>query len=206
MPIFEDTIHNYFDARIQTLGRVKTRSLGADSLTLAALNVLVYSQLEGGVKDLVSCVLHHVNARHMPLSDINPGLLAWRNPDELDRFRSAVDFNMVATPSPFAPLLTRRVKVRSINRRFELNQMGWATIKRVYSGLGLDYTSVEKSKAEIDQLVDDRNEVAHYGAMASVAAKFIEKHIRDNVVVVETVLTDFSIQLLTFFTNRLHMR
>jgi hypothetical protein len=206
MPIFEDSIHDHFDARIQTLGKVKARSVGADSLTLAALNVLVYAQLEGGVKDLASCVLRNVNIRRMPLGDIKPELLQWRNPRAIDRFRSMVDFQMVAKPSPFAPMLVRQFKVRAIDRRHELNQMSWGAIKQIYSGFGLDHTNIDKSRAEIDQLVDDRNSVAHHGVLPTIAATLMEKHIRDNVMIVENVLTDFSIQLLPFFTNRLHMR
>jgi hypothetical protein len=206
MATFEDRIQDNLDARISTLGKVKIRSLGADSLTLAALNVLVYAQLEGGVKDLAACVLRDVNARGMALGTIKPGLLEWRNPDAIDRFRSMVNFDMVALPSPFNPILGKRIKVRGINRKFELNQMSWKAMKRVYSGLGLDYTYIEKSKAQIDDLVDYRNTAAHYGVLPPVATALLERQVRENVVIVENVLTDLSIQLLPFFSNGLHMR
>jgi hypothetical protein len=206
MATFEGRIQDHLDARISTLGKVKLRSLGADSLTLAALNVLVYAQLEGGVKDLAACVLRDVNARGMALGTIKPGLLKWRNPDELDRFRSMLNFDMVALPSPFNPILGKRIKVRGINRKVELNQMSWKAMKQVYSGLGLDYAYIEKSKAQIDDLVDYRNIAAHHGVLPPVATAFLERQVRENVVVVENVLIDLSIQLLPFFTNRLHMR
>ena len=206
MPTFADRIHSYFDLRISTLGRIKSRTLGADSLTLTALNVLVYAQLEGGVKDLASCVVRDLNIRHLPMGDIKPDLIQWRNPSEINRFRSMVDFHMIATPAPFAPALAKRVKVRGIDRRNELNQMSWDAIRRVYKGLSLDFSEVELLAARIDQIVDDRNEAAHYGLLPSVAATFMEKHVRDNAMVVENVLTDFSLRILPFFSDRLHMR
>ena len=86
---------------MSTLGKIKARSLGADVLTLTALKVLVYAQLEGGIKDLASCVVRHVNNRRMSVGDINPRLLLWRNAEDIRRFKSMVTFQMIAAPSPF---------------------------------------------------------------------------------------------------------
>lgn len=83
MATFKDRIFEYCDTRVSTLGKIKTRSLGADVLTLTALKVLVYAQLEGGIKDLASCVIRDLNNRRMPLSDINPRLLQWRNAEDI---------------------------------------------------------------------------------------------------------------------------
>jgi hypothetical protein len=206
MPIFQDRIHGHFDERITTLGKIKARSLGADSLTLTALNVLVYAQLEGGIKDLASCVLRDLNLRHMTVGEIRPDILKWRNPDEIDRFRAMVDFEMIAKMSPFAPNLGKRLKVKAINRRAELNQMSWEAITRIYRGLGLDPKEIEPLKTRIDEIVDDRNAAAHHGSLLGVAVAFMEQHVRDNVLAVEAVLTDFSLQLLPFFINRQHAR
>jgi hypothetical protein len=144
--------------------------------------------------------------RRPALGEIKPNLLRWRNPSEINRFKSMVDFNMIAMPSPFAPALIRRFKVSGINRRSELNQMGADAIKKVYSGLGLDSAEIERLRTKIDQIVDDRNEAAHHGLLPTTAATLMEKHVRENVDVVENVLTDFSLQLLPFFSNRLHVR
>jgi len=110
MVTFEDRIISIFDNRVRTLGNIKTRSLGADGLTLTALNVLVYAQLEGGIKDLIACVLHDVNSRRPPFGDINPVLLRWRNSGELKRLKAMVDFDMIAMPSPFSSVLTKRFR------------------------------------------------------------------------------------------------
>ena len=206
MPTFEESVHNHFDARTSILGKIKSRTLGADALTLTALNVLVYAQLDGGIKDLASCVLRDLNRRPLQLGEIKPEILQWRNPHEINRFKSMVDFTMIAQASPFAPALMRRLKVAAINRRTEMNQMGWDTIRRVYSGFGLDVTEIERCKTKIDQIVDDRNEAAHHGVLTDKAASYMEKHVRENVAVVEDVLTHFSLQLLPFFTNRLYVR
>jgi len=206
MPQFEDFISENYDSRISTLARIKARSLGADTLVLSALTVLAYAQLEGGVKDASACVIKHVNARNMELGEIAPKLLAWRNQDEIARFRLMVDFDMIGTTSPFAPALKRRVKVKAINRRHELNQMSWAALKRLYDGFGLDLAFVERSAARIDELVDARNEAAHHGVMPKTAAALLENQVRQNVLTVENVLTDLSLQLLTFFSNRMHRR
>jgi hypothetical protein len=206
MPTFQDRIHSYFDSRVSTLGRIKSRSLGADSLTLTALNVLVYAQLEGGIKDLVSCVLRDLNIRHPPMGEIKPDIVQWRNPDEINRFKAMVDFHMIAKPAPFSAALTKRFRVRGINRRSELNQMSWDAIRRVYKGLGLDYSGVQLFGAKIDQIVNDRNEAAHHGTLPSIAATYMEQQVRDNAMVVEKVLTDFSLRILPFFEDRLHTR
>lgn len=206
MPIFEDKVNDHFNARVRTLGGIKTRSLGADGLTLLALNVLVYAQLEGGIKDLAGCVLHDINARRPPFGDIKPDLLRWRNPDEIDRLRSMVDFDMIAKPSPFSSAMGKRFRVKAINRHGELNQMGWEAIRQVYSGFGLDTSGVEKLKTKIGEIVSDRNEAAHHGVLPPTLASQMEQHVRDNVVVVENILFDFAIQILPFFTNRKHLR
>jgi hypothetical protein len=206
MPPFEQRIQSHLDDRTRTLGRIKTRSVGADSLTLTALSVLVYAQLEGGMKDLAACVLKDLNLRRLPVGDIKPELLRWRNPDEINRFKSMVDFEMIAMPSPFTPALERRFRVNGINRRNELNQMGWEAIRRVYRGLGLDHAEIDKLRTKIDEIVEDRNEAAHHGILPSTAATFMEQQVREKVGVVENVLTDFCLQVLPFFTNHLHMR
>src|SRR5208283_296045 len=203
---FEQKVHSYFDARTSTLGRIKARSMGADSLTLTALGVLVYAQLEGGVKDLAACVLKDPGLRSLTLGEIKPQLLRWRNPGEIDRFKAMLDFDNIATPSPFAAMLAGRFEVKTINRRNELNQMGWEAIKSVYRGLGLDYSEIESLRTKIDEIVDNRNEAAHHGVLKGTAATILEKQVRDNAVVVENVLTHFSLQLLPFFVNRMHKR
>jgi len=206
MPTFEPAIQNHLDARVATLGKIKARSLGADIVMLTALNVLVYAQLEGGVKDLAACVLRNLNSRRMSLGDIRPGLLEWRNPDALDRFRRAITFDVVGMPSPFAAVLAKRFTVRPINRRHELNQMSWASLSEIYVGLGLDRKNVETLKTKIDQMVDARNAAAHYGDLPGTTSGLMEKQVRENVGIVEDVLWDFSVQLLPFFTMRLHRR
>lgn len=206
MPPFEERIQNHLDERTRTLGRIKTRSLGADILTLTAFGVLVYAQLEGGIKDLAACVLRDVNLRRLPVGDIEPRILRWRNPDEINRFKTMVDFDMIALPSPFASALGRRFRVSGINRRSELNQMSWEAIRRVYSGLGLDYTEINHLRTKIDEIVEDRNEAAHHGILPSIAATYMEKQVREKAGVVENVLTDFCLQVLPFFANQMHMR
>jgi hypothetical protein len=206
MATFEDRICDYCDTRVSTLGKIKARSLGADALTLTALKVLVYAQLEGGIKDLASCVLRDVNNRRLAVGDINPGLLQWRNAEDIRRFKSMVTFQMIAAPSPFGGALSKHLKVRGINRKNELNQMDWEAIKKVYNGFGLDCTSVEKLRGRITQIVEDRNDAAHYGVLPTLRATLMEKQVRENADIVEHVLTDFSIQLLPFFASNLHRR
>jgi hypothetical protein len=206
MPQFEDDVSGYYDSRITTLARIKVRSLGADTLVLSAMTVLAYAQLEGGVKDLSACVIKNVNRRKLEWGEITPRLLKWRNQEELVRFRSVVDFDMICATSPFEQLLKKRVQVRPINRVREFNQMNWGALRTVYEGFGLDSGSVERLAAKIDALVGSRNEAAHRGVLPMTAAALLEGQVRENVRVVEDVLTDLTIQLLTFFTNKLHMR
>lgn len=206
MATFEERICGYCDSRVSTLGRIKARSLGADVLTLTALKVLVYAQLEGGIKDLASCVFRDLNNRRMALGDINPRLLQWRNATDIGRFRSMVTFQMIGVRSPFAAELGKQLKVRGINRRSEFNQMDWEAVRSVYSGLGLDHRSVERLRGRITQIVDDRNDAAHYGVPPALATALMEKQVREDADVVEHVLTDFSVQLLPFFQSGLHKR
>jgi hypothetical protein len=206
MSQFENIVNGYYDARISALARIKSRSLGADTLVLSALTVLAYAQLEGGVKEISACVIKHVNRQKLEWGEIAPRLLNWRNLEDLARFRSAVDFDMIGATSPFFPLLKRRAQIRPINRRRELNQMSWAALKTVYRGFGLDCTNIERSAANIDSLVDARNEAAHHGVMPLIANALLEHQVRENASIVEDVLTDLSLQLLAFFENRLHRR
>jgi hypothetical protein len=206
MPTFEERIFGYCDTRVSTLGRIKARSLGADVLTLTALKVLVYAQLEGGIKDLASCVFRGINSRRMALGEINPRLLQWRNADDIYRFRSMVTFDMIGTPTPFAAELGRYLKIRGINRKREFNQMDWESVRRVYSGLGLDCRSVEKLREQITHIVEDRNNAAHHGVLPTVATTLMERQVRESADAVEHVLTDFSLQLLPFFKDNLHRR
>lgn len=206
MAIFEDRICDYCDARVNTLGKIKARSLGADVLTLTALKVLVYAQLEGGIKDLASCVLRDLNNRHMSVGQINPRLLQWRNPDDIRQFKSMVTFQMIAAPLPFGGGLGKHLKVRAINRKSELNQMDLEAIKGVYKGFGLDLTSVEKLRGPITQIVEERNNAAHHGILPTLGTTLLEKQVRQNADIVEHVLTDLSLQLLPFFATGLHRR
>ena len=206
MPTFEERLQSHLDARTDTLGKIKARSVDADMLTLTALNVLVYAQLEGGIKDLASCVLRDINYRRPPLGDIRPAIIRWRNPDEIERFKSTISFEMIANHEPFANLLQRRFTLRGINRKSELNQMGWDAIKRVYIGLGLDYSSIQKSRTRIDEIVIDRNQAAHHGILPQTALDIMAQHLRENADAVESILFDFCLQLIPFFTSGLHLR
>jgi hypothetical protein len=206
MATFEERICGYCDTRVSTLGKIKARSLGADVLTLTALKVLVYAQLEGGIKDLASCALRDLNNRRMAVGDINPRLLQWRNAEDIRRFKSMVTFQMIGALSPFAGALGKQLKVRGINRKSEFNQMDWDAVRKVYSGLGLDYSSVEKLRGQITQMVEDRNDAAHYGVLPTLGTTLMERQVRENADVVEHVLTDFSVQLLPFFASGLHRR
>lgn len=206
MAAFEDLLSNHYDRRVGTLARIKSRSLGADILVLSALTVLTYAQLEGGIKDISASVIRHINMRRMRLGEVAPGLLNWRNHRELGRLRALVEYDMVGRASPFEAALKRRVVVRSIDRRREMNQMGWAGVRKVYDGFGLDYRGVEPVAAQIENLVAARNEAAHHGIMPPIASAMLEGQLRDNVHAVENVLTDLTIQLLTFFSDRKHIR
>jgi hypothetical protein len=202
MANFQERISEYCDARVSTLAKIKARSLDADVLTLTALKVLVYAQLEGGIKDIASCVLRDLNSRRLPVSDINPKLLEWRNSEDIRQFRSMVTFEMIAAPSPFGSALGKRLRVRGINRKNELNQMDWDAIRRVYEGLGLDHSSVEKVRGRITLILDDRNEAAHYGVLPTLGKALMEGQVRENADTVEYVLTDFSLKLLPFFCEQ----
>lgn len=206
MPPFENAVKDYLDARISTLARIKTRSLGADTLVLSALTVLAYAQLEGGVKEISGCVIKDVNRRKLEWGEAAPRLLKWRNQEDLARFRSTVNFEMIGESAPFAPFLKKRVQIKPINRRREFNQMTWGKIKTVYEGFGLSSRGIERYAANIGSLVDARNDAAHHGAMPTTAAAMLENQVRDNVRVVEDVLTDLALQALAYFENGLHRR
>ncbi|MGB8116932.1 MAG: MAE_28990/MAE_18760 family HEPN-like nuclease, partial [Candidatus Sulfotelmatobacter sp.] len=194
------------DDRARTLARIKTRSVGADTLTLTALSVLVYAQLEGGVKDLAACVIKDLNILRPNIGRIRPKLLVWRNPEEIDKFKARVDFDMIAAASPFASALAVPFQLKPINQRYELNQMDWKAIGKVYTGLGLDHAEINKLRTKIDEIVEDRNQAAHHGVLPATAAANMERQVREKVDVVETVLTDLCLQLLPFFSNALHAR
>jgi len=205
--MFEDEIQNLYDERVAILGRIKSRSLGGlDVLSLTALNVLTYAQMEGGIKDLAALTIRNTNARHMPLGEISPALLEWRSADELDRFKSAVNFKMVGDPNPFAAALARKVKIRGIHRHREMNQMNSVTIKKVYRGFGISSTGIESSAAAIDGLVEARNTAAHYGLPSPSASNLLELQLRDHVKTAEFVLTDFAINLIPYFSTKMHRR
>lgn len=206
MPTFEESLQKSYDERLNTLARIKARSLGADGLQLTAMTVLTYAQLEGGTKDICSYTIRQINLRNLQIGELAPRLLQWRNPADLDRFKSALNFEVLAAISPFATALQRRVKIRSINRRYEFNQMSWESLKTIYRGFGLQSSSVSHHASEIDQLVEARNLAAHYGVLPSLASAMAEAQLRTNVVVVEDVLTDLTIQLLPFFANKMHLR
>jgi len=54
--------------------------------------------------------------------------------------------------------------------------------------------------------VEDRNQAAHHGVLPSTLASDMEQQVRKKVDVVESVLTDFCLQLLPFFSSRMHVR
>lgn len=87
-----------------------------------------------------------------------------------------------------------------------MNQMDWRAIGEVYTGLGLNHTEINKLKTKIDEIVEDRNQAAHHGALPPLAANYMEQQVREKVDVVETVLTDLCLQLLPFFISNLHVR
>ena len=148
MASFEEKIQNHLDDRARTLARIKTRSVGADTPTLTALSVLVYAQLEGGVKDLAACVIKDLNILRPNIGRIRPKLLVWRNPEEIDKFKARVDFDMIAAASPFASALAVPFQLKPINQRYELNQMDWKAIGKVYTGLGLDHAEINKLRTK----------------------------------------------------------
>ena len=205
--MFEAEIQNLYDERVAILGKIKHRSLGGlDVLTLTALNVLTYAQMEGGIKDIAACTIRNINARHMLLGEISPALLDWRNADELDRLKSAVNFKMAGNQDPFATVLARKVKIRGIHRQREMNQMNSVTLRRVYRGFGISPSGIEIHAAAIDGLVEARNSAAHYGLPSPLANHLLEVQLRDYVKTAEFVLTDFSISLLPYFSVKMHRR
>jgi hypothetical protein len=206
MSPFESAVNVYYDARIGTLAAIKARSIGADNLVLSALTVLAYAQLEGGVKDMSACVIKHVNRMKLGWGEVSPRLLKWRNKEDLTRFRSAVDFDMIGAANPFAVLLKKRAQIRPINRRGELNQMTWSALEAVYNGFGLNAMDIEQNAASIDSLVGARNDAAHRGILPIATAKILERQVREHVSVVETVLTDLALQLFAYFNSNLHRR
>lgn len=54
-------------------------------------------------------------------------------------------------------------------------------LRRVYRGLCLECTEIDRLKTSIDQIVSVRNEAAHHGVLPSVAATYMEQHLRENV-------------------------
>lgn len=206
MGTFEERISNCYDDRILTLGKIKSRSIGADALTLTALTVLTYAQLEGGVKDLVAFTIRDFNMRKVTIAKASPYLLKWRNPEEIDRFRSFVNFEMIVDPSPFDPLLARQLRLKGINRKSEFNQMDWAALRRIYTGLGLNYSSIATAADQIDNLVAARNQAAHHGMPPNVAIPILEGQLRSQVDLVQDVLTDLGIRLLPYFSGKTHLR
>jgi hypothetical protein len=203
---YEDAVHDYYDQRTGTLGKILARSIDADNLTLTALSVLAYAQLEGGVKDLAILVVKHVNHRNLEIGEISPSLLTWRSESELERFKSALTFDAIARAYPFEELLKRTIKIRGIDRRYELNQMSSEVLSAVYAGFGLDRSQVELHSSQIDDLVETRNEAAHHGVTPQIEAQLMEQQLRSNVKMVGIVLTDLSLQLLSFFSGKLHLR
>jgi hypothetical protein len=206
MPAYEDSIHGYYDERTATLASIKSRSVGADVITLTALNVLVYAQLEGGIKGLASIVIKNINARKLAVGRIAPCILKWRNPNEVDRFRAMVDFDMITTAAPFSSALTRHVEISGINRRFELNQMSWDAVRAVYRGFGLSDQNISQFASNIDDLVETRNAAAHHGLPKKVASPLMEVQLRNDVTMVGNVLTDASLQFLQYFSGDKHLR
>jgi hypothetical protein len=206
MSQFDEELHAFYDARILTLAKIKTRTLGADALVLAALNVLVYAQMEGGVKELSSRTIKDVNRRKLPLGVLSPSLLRWRNSEDISRFKATVTFDTITDTAPFLTPLAHVVPVKGINRLAEFNQMNWISVSKIYKGLKLDLSQVELLKDGIDELVSTRNETAHRGKLPGVALHFLEKQTRGNVALVENVLTDLTLQLLSFFGKKLHLR
>src|SRR5262249_47678823 len=126
--------------------------------------------------------------------------------DDIRKFKSMVTFKMIAEASPFSTELAKSSRLRGVNRKREMNQMDWGAIKGTYIGLGLDYSAIETLRAKVDQLVADRNDAAHYGVLPTSGILFLEQQVRDSAAVVENVLTDLSLRLLSFFQDGLHRR
>ena len=206
MGTYEDKVQHIYDSRMGTLAKIKARSLGADNLVLSALNVLVYAQLEGGVKELAAFVIKSINFRNPQVGELAPCLLSWRNPEEIGHFQRAIDFYSISKEQPFRAELQRPVSLRPINRRYELNQMSWLALQGLYRGLGLSDSEVSQHSADIDSLVDERNQIAHQGIPSELASKLLENQLRASAGIVENVLTDLSLHLLNFFSENKHRR
>ena len=84
--------------------------------------------------------------------------------------------------------------------------MHWEELTSIYSGLGLTVAQIARSRQDISALVEMRNDAAHHGVPSKMAAKLLGELVRQHALAVGTVLTDFSLQLLVFFENKLHRR
>lgn len=206
MSSYEQSVHKLYDDRISTLARIKTRSVDADVLTLTALRVLVYAQLEGGIKEQIAVVIRQINAYKLQLGNTSPALLKWRNKDDLSRFKAAVSFDNISLAFPFGNLPTRRTKVKPLNRVREFNQMNSQSLAEIYSGLKLNSSMISQSVSAVNDLVEARNDAAHHGIMPKTAKKWLETQVRGDAAIVEMILTDIALQMLTFFANGLHLR
>ena len=206
MGFYEDRILQLCDDRIRTLARIRIRSFGADVLSLTAMRVMVYSQLEGGVKELVSFVIRQINSYPLQLGEISPALLKWRNSQDINSFRAAVNFDNIASSFPFGNLPAKRVKVRPINRISEFNQMNSQNLTVIYDGLRLNKGVLTTKKSNVDDLVSARNDAAHHGVMPTTAKNFLEAQLRDDATMVEKMLEDLALQFLTFFSSQLFRR
>ena len=112
---------------------------------------------------------------------------------------------MIAAASPFASALAVPFQLKPINQRYELNQMDWKAIGKVYTGLALTMLKSTSSRTKIDETLRTATEAAHHGILPATAAdNSTERQVREKVDVVETVLTDLCLQLLPFFSNALH--
>jgi hypothetical protein len=202
----DQAVQQLHDERISTLARIKARSVDADVLTLTALRVLIYAQLEGGIKEQVALLLKLLNRFHLQIRELPPSLLKWRNPDDLNRFRAAVAFESLTEQFPFGDLPSKRVRIRPLNRTKEFNQMNSESLQCIYAGLGLRSVAIEAKWSAVDELVTARNDAAHHGLMPKNASALFEGQVRDDASMVELILTDIAVQSVTFFSSGLHRR
>jgi len=203
---YERAVHAAYDERISTLGKIKARSLDANILMLAALRVLIYAQLEGGIKEQVSLLIRQINAYKLQLGDTSPSILKWRNKRDLSRFKAAISFENISLSFPFGNLTAQRTKITPINRLKEFNQMNSENLAEIYTGLGFNKSIIQQTGSSINDLVGARNDVAHHGVMPKIGKNLLEAQVRGDAAIVETVLTDMTLQNLTFFANGLHRR
>jgi len=161
MSPYEQAVHKLYDDRTSTLAGIKARSVDANVLTLTALRVLVYAQLEGGIKEQVALLIRQVNAYKLQLGATSPSLLKWRNNDDLSRFRNAVSFDNFALSFPFGNLAGKRVRITPLNRIREFNQMNSESLAEIYTGLGFDKAAIQPSASAVNDLVGARNDAAH---------------------------------------------